>query len=186
MDDYRERFLEAEMQAVDLVSQLEALKQEASHYRDAAGSLSKVRESLLSLMDKQDALVLGVKDVVDTLGLIGTSQIIDEIRTNQNSLSEQISETDTTVNEIVRGNSTIQESIINYEKSFEEKIEALNKELDSITSKLEISSKELDSITTNLEMSSKEQKIIRISVFVIGGMVLLFGLASTIQLILIR
>lgn len=172
MDDYRERFLEAEMQAVDLVSQLEALKQEASHYRDAAGSLSKVRESLLRLMDKQDALVIGVKNVVDTLGLIGTSQIIDEMKSIQKTLSEQIGETNTTVNEIVTSNSTIQESINNYEKSFEEKIEALNIDIGSITTKQEI--------------SSKEQKIIRISVFVIGGLVLLFGLASTIQLILIR
>ena len=172
MDDYRERFLEAEMQAVDLVTQLEALKQEASHYRDAAGSLSKVRESLLRLMDKQDALVIGVKNVVDTLGLIGTSQIIDEMKSIQKTLSEQIGETNTTVNEIVTSNSTIQESINNYEKSFEEKIEALNIDIGSITTKQEI--------------SSKEQKIIRISVFVIGGLVLLFGLASTIQLILIR
>lgn len=172
MDDYRERFLEAEMQAVDLVSQLEALKQEASHYRDAAGSLSKVRESLLSLMDKQDALVLGVKDVVDTLGLIGTSQIIDEINSIQTSISKQIGDTDKSVNEIINSNSAIQESINNYEKSFDEKTEALNKEIDSITTKLEI--------------SGKEQKTIRISVFVIGGLVLLFGLASTIQLILIR
>jgi DNA repair exonuclease SbcCD ATPase subunit len=172
MDDYRERFLEAEMQAVDLVSQLEALKQEASHYRDAAGSLSKVRESLLSLMDKQDALVLGVKGVVDTLGLIGTSQIIDEINSIQTSISKQIGDTDKSVNEIINSNSAIQESINNYEKSFDEKTEALNKEIDSITTKLEI--------------SGKEQKTIRISVFVIGGLVLLFGLASTIQLILIR
>ena len=172
MDDYRERFLEAEMQAVDLVSQLEALKQEASHYRDAAGSLSKVRESLLSLMDKQDALVLGVKDVVDTLGMIGTSQIIDEINSIQTSISNQIGDTDKSVNEIINSNFAIQESINNYEKSFYEKIEALNIEIDSITTKQEI--------------SSKEQKIIRISVFVIGGLVLLFGISSTIQLLFIR
>ena len=172
MDDYRERFLEAEMQAVDLVTQLEALKQEAFHYRDAAGSLSKVRESLLSLMDKQDALVLGVKDVVDTLGLIGTSQIIDEINSIQTSISNQIGDTDKSVNEIINSNSAIQESINNYEKSFYEKIEALNIEIDSITTKQEI--------------SSKEQKIIRISVFVIGGLVLLFGISSTIQLLFIR
>ena len=172
MDDYRERFLEAEMQAVDLVSQLEALKQEASHYRDAAGSLSKVRESLLNLMEKQDALVIGVKDVVDTLGLIGTSQIIDEIKSFQTSVSNQIADTDQSVNEIIIVNSAIQESINNHEKSFDEKIEALNEEIDSIITKLEI--------------SANEQKIIRISVFVIGGLVLLFGLASTIQLFLIR
>ena len=186
MDDYRERFLEAEMQAVDLVSQLEALKQEASHYRDAAGSLSKVRESLLNLMEKQDALVIGVKDVVDTLGLIGTSQIIDEIQSNQQLLAKQIDVTDINVNEILKSNYAIHEKIDNYEKTLREEVEPLNKKLDGITSQMEISNQDLERMTQNFEISHKEQKIIKISVFVLGGLVLLFGLASTIQLILIK
>ena len=169
MEDYRERFLEAEMQAVDLVTQLEKLKQETSHYNTAAGSLSEARESIVSLIQEQSQLALGITEVVDTLGEIGTAKIIEEINSNQKLLTHKI---DSSVKEILESNSAIQERIDAHEISINEKADEFVKQLEDLSEKF--------------EMFQDVQKLIRILVFVIGGLVVLFGLASSIQLFLLR
>jgi len=88
MTDYRERFLEAEEKAVDLVTQLDALKKEAMSYHDAASTLKDVHDALLKMLDEQEEIAFNLRNVIKTLLEIRTPEILE----NLDSLSERTME----------------------------------------------------------------------------------------------
>ena len=90
MSDYREGFLKAEEKAVDLVTQLDALKKEAISYRDAASTLKDVHEALLKMLNAQEEAAVNLRDVINTLLEIGTPEILEKLDSLGDSTKEHI------------------------------------------------------------------------------------------------
>ncbi len=79
MTDYREKFLEAEQQALSLVGELESLKKEALDYKSASGSLQKTQEKIEILINNLSSIVIEEQNLIKAIKDIGTQKIIDEI-----------------------------------------------------------------------------------------------------------
>ena len=88
MTDYREKFLEAEQQALSLVDQLKSLKKEASDYKTASGSLQKTQEKIEALIRDLSSVIEEERNLVKAIKEIGTDKIIEEIEKNRLSLEE--------------------------------------------------------------------------------------------------
>jgi len=90
MDDHRQRFLEAEEQAVSLVAELRALKRETSRSRDASSTLQKVGEDLSSLVDRQVAVTDAIQATIKALRQIGTLEILDAVGSLKSEVARDI------------------------------------------------------------------------------------------------
>ncbi len=88
MEDPREKFLQAEAQAEQLVNQLTELKQKAEGHARAEKSLADVRDSLVSMIDEISASSETVRSVVSKLGEIGTPEILEVLGKVQEGISE--------------------------------------------------------------------------------------------------
>ena len=127
MEDYREKFLQAEKQATNLVEQLQKLKDEVINYRDASSSFSEVHASLSGLIERQNSIAEELHGVIDTLGKIDTSKILDDI------------------NELKQG---VEEGLVNLEKSTDEKFSALDSKITEVISNSESTNKKMSGIQT--------------------------------------
>lgn len=90
MNDYREKFIEAEKQATQLVAQLERLKEEAQSYQEASETLEGTREQLGDLINKTVSLGQAQQELIDVLGEIGTEEIIQVINQSKDKLQERL------------------------------------------------------------------------------------------------
>lgn len=79
MDDYRQRFLDAEGQATKLVEQLKRLKDEIEGYAEASGSLVATREDLHRLTTELEGDAVAMRGVISAIEAVGTQSILDSL-----------------------------------------------------------------------------------------------------------
>jgi DNA repair exonuclease SbcCD ATPase subunit len=90
MNTYREKFLEAEKQANQLVDQLAKLKEETVHYRDAGESLAKSQERVSDLISGIEDVLEEQRELIGALKEIGTEEIISAIQALKEIGTEEI------------------------------------------------------------------------------------------------
>ena len=90
MEDYKEKFLEAEEQASKLVSQLDELKKETKNYKEASESLTETKNKLIDLIEKQQEVAGKLNDVVEASARIGTAEILEKISLTNEQVEEVI------------------------------------------------------------------------------------------------
>lgn len=88
MDDYRQRFLEAEGQASKLAERLEHLKDEIESYAEASGSLRATREDLQGLAKELEGDAVAMRDVISAIEAIGTEKILDSVSDVQKDIRQ--------------------------------------------------------------------------------------------------
>lgn len=88
--DPRQRFLEIEAQADELVKALENLKSEAENYQTSAERLDEVGASIKSTLEGMTVAVAAMKETAAKLNEIGTPEIL----ASQDTLATAISEID--------------------------------------------------------------------------------------------
>ena len=89
--EYREKFLDAEKKASDLVNQLEALKNESVNYKNAKDNLSDVTIKIANLISKFSGIVSEEENLINAIREIGTEKIVEMIRQNKITFEEKIS-----------------------------------------------------------------------------------------------
>ena len=101
MDDARTRFLDLEQQATDLTLELERLREETLNYSmkakgldDAISQLEPTTAALLELVGKS-------RDIIETLGSIGTAELLARTREVKNELDEFQQEVSVRLGQIV-------------------------------------------------------------------------------------
>ena len=100
MNDYRERFVEAEDQASKLLDQLELLKIASEKKLSATESLKATRDEVHSLLDAATKIIRENQSLISTLKDIDTEKILNatddikntqkQIVSNQDELTAQI------------------------------------------------------------------------------------------------
>ena len=90
MEDYKEKFLEAEEQASKLVSQLDELKKETKNYKEASESLTETKNKLIDLIEKQQEIAGKLNDVIEASARIGTAEILEKISLTNEQVEEVI------------------------------------------------------------------------------------------------
>lgn len=75
-DDPRERFLELESQANQLVEKLERLRSEADGYQTASGHLEAVSQRIQTLLDAMLEASQGITETIAGLKEIGTPELL--------------------------------------------------------------------------------------------------------------
>jgi uncharacterized coiled-coil DUF342 family protein len=87
--DPRQRFLELEAQADELVKTLENLKSESENYSSASGRLDDVSKHVQETLEAMNSASLAMKDTASTLNAIGTPEILASQETQANLLEAQ-------------------------------------------------------------------------------------------------
>lgn len=80
VDDSINRFLETEKQASLVLKELEKLKEEIKRYSSAADNLNLAFASLSSMVENIKVLTEQIQDVVGTLRVIGTPELMNASR----------------------------------------------------------------------------------------------------------
>jgi hypothetical protein len=88
MSQYREKFLEAEEKASQLIIQLEELKKSSNQYRTASESLDKTREEIGPFITSLTSIVKEASGLIQTLKEIDTGRIISEVNNVQSRIKE--------------------------------------------------------------------------------------------------
>ena len=102
MEDYKEKFLEAEEQASKLVSQLDELNKETRNYKEASESLTETKNKLIDLIEKQQEVAGKLNDVVEASSRIGTLEILEKISLTNEQVEEAIMRFDNSESNVKR------------------------------------------------------------------------------------
>jgi DNA repair exonuclease SbcCD ATPase subunit len=98
--DYREKFIEAEGQAEQLVDLLQDLKQEMENYQTASDSLDQTKDQLDDMFQKFDNLVLTQRDLISAIEEIGPQEIIDAVESSNDRVTKALDSTEHKIEEI--------------------------------------------------------------------------------------
>ena len=90
MMDEAERLLDAEAAVQELLQDLVRLKDEVDSYSTASKCLDEAKDGLNGLVSRVGDLAAGAVGIIDTLGKIGTPEIIGKIDGLVESLSERL------------------------------------------------------------------------------------------------
>ena len=90
MNDYSEKFLDAEAQVTELASQLVELKEETKHYSEAADSMSESQANLADLIESVDNVVSQFGSIIKALKKIGTEEIVSAVVNCQKIIDDKL------------------------------------------------------------------------------------------------
>jgi seryl-tRNA synthetase len=91
MSTYRDKFLEAEKKATQLVEHLTKLKEDTSHYRNAGESLTRTHKQVSDLISEVESVIKEQREMISALKEISTQELIDAIESCQESLNVKLS-----------------------------------------------------------------------------------------------
>lgn len=92
MENYREKFIQAEEQAAELVTQLEALKKEALNYKKASQDLDEAKGNLNELITRVENVVSDHLKLIASLKEIGTQEIIKSVEEETMKISSKMTQ----------------------------------------------------------------------------------------------
>jgi predicted nuclease with TOPRIM domain len=99
---YKEKFLEAEEQASELLEELNKLKKEVDHFKEAGKKLDIVDKDIHELVPRIDHSVYELNNLIESLKDIGTEEIISAVEKKYVDIETLIIAQNENNNEIIK------------------------------------------------------------------------------------